>query len=274
MPWQLPWHFLVIEIMNSTKLHFSTYGSGEPIMILHGFFGMSDNWKTFARMLSEDYMIITPDLRNHGRSPHSEVHSYEAMAEDIEDFIEENDLQGLHLMGHSMGGKVAMQVALNAEELLSSLIVVDITPARYKGGHELIIQTMEELPLEKYERRSDVESFMSERLDDISVIQFLMKNLKRNKEAKGFKWKFNLESLSRNYDNVLAEITSDHTFSKPTAFIKGERSNYIREEYKEEIYDLFPAAELYEVSGAGHWVHADKPLDLLGYVLNHIDKSK
>jgi esterase len=243
------------------NLYAREFGQGDPIIILHGLFGFSDNWQTIAKKLAEHYLVITPDLRNHGRSPHVESHSYPEMAEDLRLYMEAHWVFSTFLIGHSMGGKVAMQFALDHPDLVEKLIVVDIEPGQADDNHSDIFTSLLEMNLEKMTERQEAEQFLESRIPDLGTRQFLLKNITRNDEG-GFEWKMNLSVLWKSYHNILAPVKGD-PFLKPCLFIRGSRSNYIKDADWPGVLKLFPQARLHTIEGAGHWVHADQPLALL-----------
>ena len=236
------------------------FGQGAPVIILHGLFGFSDNWQTIAKTLSEQHLIVTPDLRNHGRSPHTATHSYPEMADDLAAFMEARWMFQAILMGHSMGGKVAMQMALHYPDMVDKLIVVDMAPGLSMSNHDGIFDALLGLDLNTVQTRQDAELFLAERISDYGTLQFLLKNITRSAEGK-YTWKMNLNTLHRDYQNILAPV-SGPPFDKPTLFIRGSKSDYIRDEEWPDILQLFPQAQLVTIEGAGHWVHADKPREL------------
>jgi len=243
------------------KLNYKIYGAGPDIIILHGLLGMLDNWKSFARSLENDFCIHLLDLRNHGKSPHHEDLNYELMSEDVKTYIEENNLENPTIIGHSMGGKVAMQLALNHPHLISHLVVVDISPKKYKAGHQEIFQVLQSVDLDLYEKRNEVFDVINGRLKDEGLSLFLMKNLRRSPEG-SYEWKMNLEAIYNNYENVLSAIESEDQFLKPSLFIRGTKSNYIQEEDNALIHANFPEAKIADIADSGHWVHAEKPNEL------------
>ena len=257
----------------SLELNYKTFGQGEPLIILHGLFGMLDNWKSFARRLEKDYLVIAVDLRNHGKSPRHEEHNYQVMAQDIADFLDRHFLFEAHVLGHSMGAKVAMHLALEHGEKVKSLIAADMGVKKYPGGHEFILETLQEAPLKDVQSRKELQDFLQERLQVESIVQFLMKNIKRNKEDGGFQWKFQLDILRDNYQKILAPVQSDYTFSGTTTFLKGSASDYITEKDLPIITDFFPGAVLEEIQGAGHWVHADAPEKTERVVRAHLKRA-
>jgi pimeloyl-ACP methyl ester carboxylesterase len=251
------------------KLFFRESGDGAPVVILHGLFGSSDNWFTLAKKLAEKNKVYLLDLRNHGNSFHAEEFNYQVMAQDVLNFLEEHKIKQPVIIGHSMGGKVAMTIALNIPENLNKLIVADISPAEYPLRHDNIVEALREVDLEKVSSRQDAEKQLSVNISDIGVRQFLLKNLTRNKEG-GYSWKLNLPVIDKNIDKVGEAMDAKKQFEKPTLFIKGENSRYIREQDHELISQLFPNHIFKEIKDAGHWVHAEQPEAFLKIVEDFI----
>jgi esterase len=244
------------------QLYYREFGQGKPVLILHGLFGFSDNWQTIAKALAADRMVVTLDLRNHGRSPHVDTHSYPEMADDLRAFMESNGMfSGAAVMGHSMGGKVAMQLALSYPELVERLIVVDMEPGPADDNQSEIFRALLDMDLDKMTTRQDAEAYLSDRIQDFGTRQFLLKNITREDDG-SFSWKMNLRVLWEHYHDILAPVTGD-PFEKPALFVRGSRSNYIKDHEIPRIRALFPDFELHTIEGAGHWVHADKPVELL-----------
>lgn len=256
------------------KLQYHHYGSGEPVVILHGLFGLSDNWVTHAKRLAEKYSVFLPDLRNHGRSPHSPTFNYHAMADDIFEFIEDHELKNSILIGHSMGGKVAMQFALQNPDMVSKLIVIDISPVKYpdRDAHFDIISAMMSINFEAVHSREEVSEVLATRIPQNATRQFILKNLYR-KTKTTFDWRLNLQSISNNMDLIFAGIESEESYDKPALFIKGERSDYIKEEHLPFIEKLFPNYELQSIKGAGHWIHVDAPDEVCTLFSNFLGKE-
>jgi pimeloyl-ACP methyl ester carboxylesterase len=245
------------------KLNYKVLGDGEPIIILHGLFGMLDNWITVARRLSKDNMVVLLDLPNHGRSPRLDPHTYPLLAEVIRNFMVDHMLYNTHLIGHSMGGKIAMQMALDYPELVNKLIVVDIAPRAYSGLHNHVIRSMFEMNVQSLGSRKEASDILHKKLDNDSVVQFLLKNLKHQKGG-GYKWKFNLEILNRDYHHIIEAVGSEVPFEKDVLFLRGSESNYIHPtEDIPLIKELFPYSQIKTVDDAGHWLHADQPLELI-----------
>lgn len=247
------------------KLHFKQIGQGSPVIIAHGLLGMSDNWYSFAKKLSENHMVYTIDLRNHGRSPHVDEMNYEVMAADLMQFMEDQWLyDDVTLMGHSMGGKVVMQLALTEPDMVDKLIIVDIGPGAYADRHSHILEALDTVSLSGVESRKDVEQQLLENLSDQSVVAFLMKNLKRSNTE--FSWRVNLPVLVNAYPQLMRGLPANGTFDGETLFVRGRTSDYIKEEESQLIHKLFPRASIQTVDDAGHWVHADQPARLLRMV--------
>lgn len=238
------------------KLHYKKMGSGHPLIVLHGLMGMLDNWQYPAKFLAEDFELFLLDQRNHGHSEHSDDFSYSLMADDLLDFFDEHKLYGAYVLGHSMGGKTSMKFAQHHPDLLEKLIVVDIAPRAYPVHHQLILQALKAVPLHTISRRTEAEEIMRQYIKEEGVIQFLLKNLFW-KDKGQLDWRFNLSSIEKNIEKMGDEI-ADRMFEKPTLFIRGEKSDYIKNEDLEQIHTLFPDVKIETISGAGHWVHADK----------------
>lgn len=240
------------------KLFYRAFGNGDPLIILHGLFGSSDNWQTLAKKFAEDFRVFTVDLRNHGRSFHHDEFDYDVMMHDVENLINDIGLEKVSLMGHSMGGKLSMNYTLNHPEKVENLIVVDIAPRRYQVLHDGIIKALKSLNLSEFEKREEVDTALSDMLQNFSVRQFLLKNLVRKSKG-GFYWKINLDVIDRNIQNLVAEINSEHPYNGNTLFIAGDKSDYIRPVDEEQILELFPSAKIKYLPGTGHWVHAQAP---------------
>lgn len=247
-------------------LNYKEFGLGEPVIILHGLFGTLDNWQTIAKKLSEEHTVFILDLRNHGRSPHTDDEfTYQLLADDLAEFMQDHWIYEARIVGHSMGGKVAMQFALNHSDSVKKLAVIDIAPKQYASGHENIFKALYGIDLETLEDRKEAEDYLMQTLNnDYGTVQFLLKNLSRRSDTEGggFEWKMNLDVLHRDYENILRPPTGT-PFMKPTTFIRGAQSDYIKNEDWTQIQTLFPKATLKTIEGAGHWVHADKPKELL-----------
>lgn len=240
------------------QLNYESRGSGHPLIILHGLFGSLDNWRSMSRRLSDRYRVFSPDLRNHGGSPHSSESGSGPMSEDILDFMRAHGIRSAHLLGHSMGGKVAMRFALEHGELVDRLVVVDFAPVAYPPRHEAIFEALCSLPLEQLSSRDRVRSELAKGIPDRSVVEFLLKNLVTS-PAGELRWRMNLGALRDGYRELVAAPDWEGVFDRPVLFIKGGKSDYISPGDAGIIRRYFPRAEIAEVPAAGHWVHAEAP---------------
>lgn len=250
------------------KLFFRKLGHGQPMLILHGLFGQSDNWLTLGKRFSEKYEVHLVDLRNHGHSPHSNEWSYKAMSDDILELINENQLKEIILMGHSMGGKTAMQFALDHAEKLSKLIVADMAPKYYPPQHDKVIEGLLSIDLHAIKTRKEAEEQLSKYIPDFGTKQFLLKNLYR-KEENVLAWRFNLQAISKKADTLGDAFNMGRLKCiLPTLFLRGERSNYILNSDIPLIESLFPNYRLKTIANAGHWLHSDQPDLFFDYIMS------
>ncbi len=253
-----------------TDLHATVLGEGQPMIILHGFLGMGDNWKTLGNKFAEaGYEVHLIDQRNHGRSPHTNEMSYPVMAKDIKEYCEKNHLENIILLGHSMGGKVAMFAAVDFGSLIEKLVVVDISPKYYSPHHQEILDALTALEEKAFTSRGEAEDFLADYIEDEGTRLFLLKNLYR-KNGKILSLRLNLEVLKEKVNEVGEALPAGKQFDKPVLFIKGGRSNYITSEDKPLIELHFPNAQIKEISGAGHWVHAEKMNEFYKEIVNFI----
>jgi pimeloyl-ACP methyl ester carboxylesterase len=251
------------------QLHYERYGEGHPLIILHGLFGSLENWRKLSKAFVQSFAVFAVDQRNHGRSPHSDIFNYQVVAGDLREFIQQHGLSSTHLLGHSMGGKTAMQFAVAYPDMVDKLIVVDIAPKVYPRDHDDIFDALYALDVQSLRTRQEADAALTQYLQDASLRQFLLKNLE--KEASGsFQWRINLDVISDNYDEILKGLETSRPFEKPTLFIKGERSGYIQEEDMATIREIFPQAQLVSIPGAGHWVHVEAPQEFSRIVLNFL----
>ena len=245
-------------------------GEGKPLLILHGYLGMSDNWKTLAtQFASEGFQTHALDLRNHGRSFQSDEFTYDAMVQDILDYCEGNNLEKVSIIGHSMGGKVAMFFATKYPEKIDKLIIADIGPKYYRPHHQDIMAGLNAVDFSKKPERSDVEELLKPHIPDFGTRQFLMKSLYWVETGQlGFR--FNVSVFNDKIDNIGEALPENAVFEKPTLFLKGGSSNYIKEEDAEMIKKHFPNSEIKTIANAGHWLHAEKPKEFfeesIGYL--------
>lgn len=239
------------------KLHSMILGEGQPFLILHGFLGMSDNWKTLGKQFAKDgFQVHLIDQRNHGKSPHSDEFSYQLMAEDIAAYCKEHQLENIILLGHSMGGKTAMLTACEHENLVEKLIIVDIAPKYYAPHHQQILKGLTALDEAKLTSRGDAEDFLGDYIQETGVKLFLLKNLYWKTKDK-LSLRMNLDVLKEKIDSIGEALHQGAIYNGPSLFISGENSDYIQKEDENLIREHFPKAEIVEIKEAGHWVHAE-----------------
>jgi len=253
------------------KLNFKKSGNGKPFLILHGLFGSADNWLGIAKNLEENYTLYLIDLRNHGDSPHSDEWNYQVMAEDLLELLDEEGLDSVYLLGHSMGGKAAMKLALLYPERVDKLIVADIAPRPYPVHHQHILEALNAVDLDTTDSRKAAEAQLEQFIDEKGIRQFLLKNLTRT-DGK-FAWKINLPVITEKIENVGEGIESDKPFEKPVLFMGGVNSDYIQEKDKADIDRIFPENHLIYIKDAGHWLHAEQPEAVLQTVKAFLDRS-
>ncbi len=240
------------------KLNHADSGNGRAIIVLHGLFGSLANWKRIARTLADDFRVISVDLRNHGGSPWDDDVSYPAMADDVADLMDELDLEDAVLLGHSMGGKVAMTLALEQPQRVAALAVVDIAPVSYGHSHETLIETLRAVDLSSIRKRSNLDEQLSSDIPDRSLRAFLGQNLVFDDGA--YRWRLNLDALGRGMSLLTGFPTFEESrYEGNCVFIHGEASDYVTDQHHDAIRARFPHATLVGVPGAGHWVHAEQP---------------
>ncbi len=259
------------------QLHYKKLGTGEPLVIIHGLYGASDNWVTASKMLAEYFTVYIIDQRNHGRSPHAATHTYNDMISDLLQFLDDNNIEKANLLGHSMGGKTAMLFANKYPERVKKLIVVDIAPVNYADAtnpsprvaeHQKIIATMDAIPVADFTTRTAIDQLLEQNISSPAVRQFILKNL--NRKGTGFQWKLNVPVIKQYLLEIMNGIPQsifENGYTTPTLFIKGEKSDYIRDNDLQAIKKLFPKAEITTIQNAGHWVHAQQPKLLVKTVL-------
>jgi len=241
------------------ELHFEAVGQGEPLIILHGLFGSSDNWKTVSTQLSQHFTVFALDQRNHGRSPHSSEMDYTLMAGDVRDFMNSQGLPNAFILGHSMGGKTAMQLALSHWDMVTRLIVADMSPRRDSSRHEKIIAGMRSLDLPRFQTRRQIEEALAPAVPELATRQFLLKNLARGPSG-SFYWRIGLEEIHTNYARLTEPIGGGVPFAGATLFLRGETSDYLLEDDLASILPLFPRAVLQTIPAAGHLIHIENPV--------------
>lgn len=238
-------------------LHHKIQGEGAPLVILHGLFGSSDNWRYMATQLSQARQVITVDLANHGQSPHTENVSYQAMADDVANLIKELGLKSVDMLGHSIGGKVAMTVTASYPNQVHSLIVVDIAPKRYPDRHSDIFDALLAIDLTIMAKRSEVDDVLAKTIPNKAIRQFLLMNLTKTKEE--LKWQLNLPLLAQQYPKLIQAVCEGIVIKQPSLFIRGALSDYIEDGDVISIKQQFPNADFVTIEQSGHWIHAERP---------------
>lgn len=245
------------------KLFYRHYPSSKretPLYILHGLFGSSDNWHTLAKRFSEHFPVYAFDLRNHGLSPHGAPHDYPSMAADLKETIMADKLPiPFHLLGHSMGAKVALNFLTHSPQDLKTLILVDMTEREYPPGHTIILQALQSLPLDQIKSRKMADQWLQKWIPDFAIRQFLLKSLVLDPATQKYHWRFNLEQLIQDYEKILKPIPLPTRIDIPTLLIFGEQSDYVNEEDIRRLSQIFSQIRFLKFKGVGHWVHAESP---------------
>jgi esterase len=254
------------------QLYSRRFGEGKPVLILHGLFGSSDNWLSFGKALAiHGYEVHLLDLRNHGQSPHHPVFDYASLSADVIEYIETS---GIHLpvvVGHSLGGKTTLKLAVTAPHLLSGMVIIDIAPRYYPVHHRQILDALESVDFNLMKSRTEVEAELSKSISEPAVLQFMLKNVWW-KEKDKLAWRFNLEAISLNIENVGEPVYPEGFFHLPSLFIRGEESGYITDADETDILEKFSGSEVVTAPGAGHWVHADNPEWLMKTLLEFLGR--
>ena len=243
--------------MSVQKLNYQVHGEGQPLVILHGLFGMLQNWGAQTKALADEFQVIAVDLRDHGRSPHSTEISYPLMAADIRQLIADLGYEKVDLLGHSMGGKVAMQLACEPDSPIDKLIVADIAPVAYDDQHRTVFAGLKAVDTSRIRSRQEADRCLAEHVDEASVRAFLLTNLYRHEGT--FAWRANVDLLDAYYHEIRKAPAMEQPFDGSTLFIKGGNSDYITPQYQPEILTWFPNADYKIIAGTGHWPHAEKP---------------
>lgn len=239
-----------------TLLNYTQQGSGPHIVLIHGLFGSLDNLNMVAKSLREHYTVTSVDVRNHGDSFHKNSMSYDDLAQDIANVMEHLSIDKAHILGHSMGGKIAMWLALNHPELINKLIVADIAPVNYPPHHKHIIHGLKSINLSKIANRKEADTQLAEHVKEVGVRQFLLRNLSTVNNKMSFKC--SLDYIDNCYEQIMSGFDTNKKFSGETLFIKGGDSDYIRAEHRDIIVKLFPQSKAKIIQGTGHWLHAEK----------------
>lgn len=250
-------------------LHSTIIGKGSPLIILHGYFGMGDNWRVLGNRFSNNFEVHMVDQRNHGRSFHSDDFDYELLVEDLLNYVEHYNLTKVNMLGHSMGGKVAMLFAVNYPDFVDKLMVADISPKFYQPHHEHILEALNAVNFLIHNSRKKVEDVLKIYIDEPGIIQFILKNVYwKTKEHLDFR--FNLSSLTLNNSEVGEALPSFTHFDQPTLFLKGENSDYISEGDEALIEAHFSNATIVTIKNAGHWLHAENPTQFYSEIVNFL----
>ena len=261
--------------MAALALHHEQFGEGPDLIILHGLFGSGNNWRSFAKNLSKDFRISLLDLRNHGKSPHSEEMDYNSMLQDVLLFLEQKTAGSVSVLGHSMGGKTAMQLAMKHPKKIKNLIVGDISPVVYKhgDGHRSYLQALNNIPLKQRLNRTEIDNLLSQFIPESAVRAFLLTNLEIRSNQSS--WKINLKALEENLSDLM-DFPIDPKmlpFEGNCLFIAGSNSNYIHTDHQPALQNWFPKYRLVRLKNCGHWLHVDQPEALkktLKYFLSEI----
>ena len=253
------------------KLNFEQVGNGPGLIILHGLFGSASNFRTLARQIGEFHTVYSLDLRNHGASPHDSDVSFDVMAADIIEFMDDHNIQETNLMGHSLGGKVAMQVALSHPDRISKLIAGDIAPVEYPHHHDGIFDGLNAVNRSDVSSRKEADAILADYVAIPEVRLFLLTNLVR-KDDGSLGWRINVSALEGGYEYI-AKKPEGHPYPGPSLFIRGALSDYVREDYYPAIYALFPQAKIVTMDGTGHWLHAEKPQEYKRIVLDFLKED-
>lgn len=258
--------------MEKQILHSKIYENKEKpsLLIFHGLFGLLDNWGTLGKKFGENYDTHLIDLRNHGRSFHSEEMSYTSMAEDIVNYINFHHITQPILLGHSLGGRAVMECAIKNPGLVEKLIVVDMAPKGYQPHHLAIFKALNMVDFANVGDRKDVEDMLAQQIKNRAIIQFLVKNVYR-KEDGSFDFRFNLKNIEKNYLDIITKPISTNVYEGPTLFISGEKSDYILKEDEPNLKKQFPLEKLVTVSNAGHWVQAENPTEFYNVVISFLE---
>lgn len=252
------------------QLYSNIIGEGKPFLILHGFLGMGDNWKSLGTSFSEaGFQVHLIDQRNHGRSFHSNEFNYEVMAQDVATYCKNHNLENIVILGHSMGGKTAMYLACHFPELVSHLIVADISPRFYPVHHDGILEGLNAINFETCESRGDAEDALSKHIKSKPIRQFLLKNLYW-KDKQTLALRLNLEVLTEQVAEVGEALPIQFKYDGPTLFLRGDKSEYIGMQDYDIIKRQFSKAKIQTISNAGHWLHAENPEDFYKEVMNFL----
>ena len=240
------------------QLNFSEQGNGHAVILMHGMFGSLSNLGNLARHLATHCRVISVDLRNHGDSPHESIMDIPSMANDVVELMDDLALSEASLVGHSLGGKVAMQVALNYPERVTKLVVADISPIAYSPRQDAALDALTQLSLANVLNRAEADALVAVHVPHAQTRAFLLKNLVRNTQG-SYQLKLNMSAVEANYGTTLVAAPQGLPYQGPSLFLKGENSAYIQTKHQPIISQLFPNSEILIIGGVGHWLHAEKP---------------
>ena len=250
------------------QLFFRTLGEGKPLVILHGLFGSSDNWLTLGKRYAEDYKVYLVDQCNHGQSFHDEEFTYESMAGDLNEFFDAQNLDKAHVLGHSMGGKTAMVFATTWPGKVDKLIVADIGPQSYPVHHATILKGLFAVKPESLTSRKEADERLAVHVPEMGVRQFLLKNLMRTGD--GFGWKINLDAIASQIEQIGKGLNQNTSYTQPTLFVRGSKSDYIKDSDINLIHSIFTSCQLATIEGAGHWLHAERPAEFFDLTIDFL----
>lgn len=251
------------------QLHFEKSGEGEPLVMLHGLFGSLDNLGAIARILENHFTLYRLDLRNHGQSPHADSMTFAEMADDVLTFLDSESLQSPFVFGHSLGGKVGMELACKYPQRVKKLIVADIAPVSYPSHHNEILDGLTGVQLDQVHSRKDADQQLAQFVSEAPIRQFILKSLERDQTG-NYNWRLNVQAIVNCYDDLRLAVCESCQYSGPTLFLRGEKSNYIAERNKAEIAQKFPVSEIVTVAGASHWLHAEQPEVVADSIVNFL----
>ena len=253
--------------MSGPLLHVQEFGAGPAVVLLHGLFGSADNWRPIAVRLAERFHVLVIDQRNHGASPHHAEMDYPLMAADVAGLLAARGVTRVRVVGHSMGGKTAMQLALQCPECVERLVVADIAPREYAPHLEPLVRALRALDLARYQTRQQIEDALEPAIPDLSLRRFLLKNLGRDGAGR-FAWKINLRGIADNYARLCEPLDGPQPYCGAALFLRAGQSDYISGADESRIRELFPAAQIHTMPGVGHWIHAEQPEEFLRLVLD------
>ncbi|HEU5072266.1 MAG TPA: alpha/beta fold hydrolase [Verrucomicrobiae bacterium] len=251
------------------QLHHTTLGAGEPLVMLHGLLGSHQNLLPAARAFAGHFQVFAVDQRNHGHSPHHEEMHYGALADDVARFLDQQGLAAAHVLGHSMGGKTAMQLALQHSDRVRKLVVVDMAPRAYGARFDRLLRALHDLRPERFATRHEADQALTAAVPETALRQFLLKNLMPGEHG-GYRWRIHLDGIAANYDRLREAVRGDTPFAGETLFLLGGDSDYVSAADRPQIQRLFPRVQFATIPGAGHWVHAEQPEAFANAVLHFL----